>query len=132
MGRGTEGSRASTRVAEQDPRMLNRAALIVRPGAPFIAWAKSLDDSGALPDPTTEQTVYLVDGFDHSLGAAENEAAILESAYEEVFARELFLWHTVEGDWPKKRTLAMFKQWFSIEIHSSVDDLGAEPLEDDE
>jgi hypothetical protein len=43
--------------------MLNRAALIVRPAAPFLAWAKSLDDSGAVPNPAGEQTVYLIPGF---------------------------------------------------------------------
>lgn len=40
--------------------MLNRAAIIVRPDKPFMDWAAVLDDSGHVPNPDDEQTVYLV------------------------------------------------------------------------
>jgi len=38
--------------------MLNRAVVIVRPKQPYLDWALSLDDSGLVPDPGNEQTVY--------------------------------------------------------------------------
>jgi hypothetical protein len=110
--------------------MLNRAALIVRPKQPFIDWAKSLDDTNSAPDPQNEQTVYLVDDFNHDLDKRANEAAVVESVYAEVFARELFLWHTIESRWPTDRSLSAFKSWFTIEIHSSVEDLGDQPITD--
>jgi hypothetical protein len=108
--------------------MLNRAAIVVRPAEPFIAWAKSLDDSGITPDPDGEQTVYLVPEF----GDAREAKDILESVYAEIFHRTLEGWHTLEADWPKNRTLAMFRKWFRIEMHSVVEDLCADPIEDDE
>jgi hypothetical protein len=55
----------------------------------------------------------------------------LASIYAEIFVRELEGWHTIEADWPKKRTFAMFKQWFRVEMHSVVEDVGLEPIEDD-
>jgi hypothetical protein len=107
--------------------MINRGAFVIRPAEPFIAWAKALDDSGLAPDPNGEQTVYLVPSFDDSSEAE----AILASIYAEIFVRELEDWHTIEADWPKKRTFAMFKQWFRVEMHSVVEDVGLEPIEDD-
>ncbi len=108
--------------------MLNRAALRVRPLAPYIAWANSLDDSGVSPEDAREQTVYLVPAFGDDV-EAEN---VLKAVYAEVFARELFAGHTDESDWPKKRTYALFKQWFAVELDSMVEDLCAYPIEDDD
>jgi hypothetical protein len=108
--------------------MLNRGALIVRPKQPYLDWAASLDDSGLVPNPADEQTVYLVPGF------ADDEEAerILRKIYAEVFERELFGWHTDETAWPKNRTFAMFKKWFQFELHSIVEDLCGFELADDE
>jgi len=108
--------------------MLNRAALIVRPAAPYLSWAKRLDDSGAAPDPSGEQTVYLVP----EVGDSDEIEEILESVFGTVFERELYAWHTVEDEWPQDRTLAMFREWFEIEVHSGVDDLCNAPLQDDD
>ena len=45
--------------------MINRAALMVTPAQPFIDWAAGLDDSGILPDPDGEKTIYLIPEFRH-------------------------------------------------------------------
>ena len=108
--------------------MLNRAALRVSPLAPYIEWAKSLDDSGLTPEGAREQTVYLVPEFENEAEAEK----VLKAVYAEVFARELFAWHPDENDWPKRRTYALFRQWFSVELDSMVEDLCAYPIEDDE
>jgi hypothetical protein len=108
--------------------MLNRAALIVRPAEPFLVWASQLDDSGLVPSPDDEQTVYLVPEFEDD----DEREAILEVVFAEVFERELYGWHTDERDWPKNRTLAMFREWFRIELHSIVEDMVDGPLSDDE
>ncbi len=108
--------------------MLNRSALIVRPRQPYLDWAAGLDDSGLVPDPSDEQTVYLIPSIDGDQDAQQ----ILTKVYAEVFERELDGWHTDETAWPKNRTLRMFKEWFQIEVHSVVEDLCSYELSDDE
>lgn len=110
--------------------MLNRAALIVTPAQPYIDWASSLDDSGLSPvsGESDARTIYLIPEYDDEGEIDE----ILERVFAEVFERELEAWHTHEPDWPQNRTLAMFKRWFKIEIHSMIEDLCADPLIDDE
>jgi hypothetical protein len=108
--------------------MLNRAVLIVRPKQPFLDWAAQLDDSGLVPDVEGEQAVYLVPEFDDD----DEAQKVLKRVFAEVFERELFGWHTDESAWPRKRTLALFCEWFKFELHSAVEDLCDYELEDDE
>ena len=106
--------------------MLNRGALIVRPAQPYLDWAASLDDSGILPDPDGEVTVYLVPEYEDDLEAEK----VLRRVYADVFERELFGWCT--DLWPQRRTFAVFKAWLRIEMHSIVEDLGRDSLWDDD
>ena len=108
--------------------MLNRAALIVRPAQPFLDWAANLDDSGLVPTEDDEKTIYLVPQFENEAEARQ----VLQEVFAAVFESELYSWHTDEDDWPQKRTLALFREWFKIEMHSVVHDLCAYPIEDDE
>lgn len=108
--------------------MLNRGVLIVRPKQPYLDWAAGLDDSGVVPDVGGEQTVYLVPSFED-----DDEAwGIIEQGYAEVFERELYGWHTDESAWPQNRTFQLFLEWFEVEFHSVVEDLGDEELMDDD
>ena len=109
--------------------MLNRTALIVCPGQPYIDWAKSLPGSdGIVPTIDGEHTVYLVEEIDDD----RHLERVLKRVYAEIFERELFNWYIDESAWPQKRTFSMFKQWFSIDYHTCVEDLLDGPLEDDE
>jgi hypothetical protein len=47
----------------------------------------------------------------------------LERVHSAIFENELYGWHTEEAAWPQGRDFAMFKAWFSIELHSVVEDL---------
>ena len=108
--------------------MLNRGAVIVRPKEPFIEWARGLDDSGIVPDPTSERTIYLVPEY-----GDDNEAVeVLRLCFEAIFEDELYGWHLDERAWPENRTYDMFRDWFDVEFHSCVTDLCGDPLEDDE
>jgi hypothetical protein len=100
----------------------------VRPAQPYIDWALGVADSGLTPEPNGERTVYLIPEF----GDDEEAKEVLELVYAEVFERELAGWHTDEAAWPTDRSLAAFKRWFNIEMHSVVEDLCADPLLDDE
>ena len=64
--------------------MLNRGVLIVRPKQPYLDWAADLDDSGLVPDPDEEKTIYLIPSFENDDEAWE----IVEDIYAEVFERE--------------------------------------------
>jgi len=108
--------------------MVNRGALIVRPAQPYLDWASGLDDSGIVPDSDGEQTVYLIPSFEDDVEAQK----ILKRIFPEVFERELFAWHTDSAAWPQRRTFAIFKQWFKVELHSIVEDLCAGELVDED
>lgn len=108
--------------------MLNRAALIVRPRQPFLDWAASLEVDGLVPDAAGERTVYLIPEPDDDAHAER----IVRRVFAEIFERELDGWWTDESAWPTKRTFAVFKQWFSIEIHTVIEDLVDDVLHDDD
>ncbi|HLO99447.1 MAG TPA: hypothetical protein VK171_12700 [Fimbriimonas sp.] len=108
--------------------MVNRAAFIVKPAQPYIDWATSVDDSGLIPDPNAECTVYLVP----EVSDEDHLEEIVEQIYEYVFDRELYCWHTEEAAWPQNRTLPMFKEWFTYQVHSVIVDLTDDALVDDE
>lgn len=108
--------------------MLNRVALVVRPKQPFLDWAAQLDDSGLVPNVEGEQTVYLIPQFDDD----DDGQKVLQRVFAEVFERELFGWHTDEAAWPHKRNFALFRKWFTVELHSVVEDLCDFELVDDE
>ena len=108
--------------------MLNRAALIVRPKQPFLDWAAGLDDSGLVPDVESEKTVYLIPEFESD----EEGLRVLKRVYAEIFERELDGWHTDPSAWPQKRDFKTFQQWFSVELHSVVEDVVDDALIDDE
>ena len=91
-------------------------------------WAKSLDDSDVLPDVDGEQTVYLIPEFDDD----EEAESVLRLVHREVFERTLNGWHTVQTAWPRDRSLRAFKKWFTIEMHTLIEDLVDHSLEDDE
>lgn len=99
--------------------MLNRGVVIVRPKQAYLDWAAGLDDSGVVPDPNDEQTVYLIPSYKNDEQAWE----ILEEVYPTIFENELSGWHTDESAWPPKRGFAMFREWFRVELHSVVEDL---------
>lgn len=108
--------------------MVNRSALVVRPKQPFLDWAAQLDSFVVLPDTHGEQSVYLLPMWDTGREAEK----ILKKVYATVFELELFDWHTNKSDWPKKRNLETFREWFHVEMHSFVQDLCRGPIFDDE
>ncbi len=81
-----------------------------------------------MPEVDGEKTVYLIPSFEDTAEAEK----VLKLVFAEVFERELFGWHTDESAWPKRRTLAIFKEWFKIELHSVVEDLCSDELVDDD
>lgn len=111
---------------------VNRAALVVRPREPFIAWAASVDPD--LEDLATSlrghTSVYLVAEDPNGC----EESAPLELYFREVFEQELGSWYLDETAWPQVRDLATFHEWFEVQAESEVIDLeddGALVVEDE-
>lgn len=108
-------------------RMLNRAALIVKPKQPYVDWVNSLDDQGPklnLGDQDEEHTIYLIEEVD----SLSDKSAVLKPYFKAIFEDELMGWHRLERDWPSNRDLATFLDWFDVEVHSMVIDLGHKHL----
>ena len=103
-------------------RSVNRSAVIVRPRDPYVQWARSMDEEAAkftAADLRREPTVYLLPEIDDDDHAEE----LLGECFTGIFENELGGWTTDETAWPGDLTYKMFKQWFDIEINSTVIDL---------
>ena len=107
-------------------RWINRAAIVVRPGRPYVEWASRLDDEAPEHAKLLEKriSIYLV-GEDPD---EKEETAPLERCFKKIFEAELAAWSIDRGDWPKKRTLELFLQWFDVARESVVTDLEAGPI----
>jgi hypothetical protein len=106
---------------------INRSLVILKPKQPFLDWARTLDDEDK--DLTLEQLAedsiaYLIP----EVWQDSDQQLLLESYYDVLFEKQLEGWWTDEADWPKKRSLKMFLDWFEFEFHSLVFDLGDEPI----
>lgn len=112
---------------------LNRASVSLKPRKPVIDWLKDIDRSisadpiGAL-DPLDENgDVFLIPGED-TIESREDAVKWVEKRWSDFFEFELGKWIIDDQLWPKNRTLKLFRDWFDIEYHSMVWDLGNEPL----
>jgi hypothetical protein len=106
---------------------INRAAIVVRPGQPFLDWLHRADPTSnelSLEDLRREPTVYLVP-------ECENEEEVrkyLEEACGPIFEEQLDGWYRVPSSWPNRRDLDAFDRWFEWSFHSMVIDLCNHPL----
>ena len=48
--------------------------------------------------------------------------------YAAVFEQQLSEWSMNLADWPKKRSLKLFREWFEVEVVDGAIDLSPEPL----
>ena len=107
---------------------VNRALLIARPRDPFVAWvaeqAKMSPDEARV-ELDDARPAYLIPPY-----TPENDLdTMLGELCDEVFTCELKQWTEDEARWPEERALATFKQWFEVDLHSIVADLGDNELD---
>lgn len=97
---------------------INRNAIVVKPKKPLFDWVNTLYPGNPISG-KAEGNIYLIREMD------SNEAIEkwLKRNFDQIFQNELNDWHTLETDWPQKRTFKMFQDWFAHEIHSMVLDL---------
>lgn len=105
---------------------INRSLVILKPKQPFLDRTRTLDDEDkdlTLKQLAEDSTAYLIP----ELWQDSDQQELLESCYDVLFEEQLARW-TDEADWPQKRDLKMFLDWFEVEFHSLVFDLCNEPL----
>ena len=105
---------------------LNRTAIALHPKQPFVDWingAEPDDEPIALAEVSIDLRIYLIDEDPND----DSERA-LRGAWREIMEEELFGWCTDEAFWPAPLTYAMFREWFDVEIHSVVKEIGEGPL----
>jgi hypothetical protein len=101
---------------------LNRTAIMVMPGQPFLDWLHRTDPTSgglSLEDLRREPTVYL-------LPESENEEEVRECLKEmcgQIFEEQLDGWYRAPSSWPSRRDLDAFDRWFEWSSHSVVVDL---------
>ena len=110
--------------------LLNRSAVILKPLRPYLEWAKEDDDEGlaelVFENLREEPHVFLLPEYEDPTSQKE----VLERSWPGLFEAMLEGWVTDEEYWPENRTLDMFREWFEIQMVSSVQDLDSDtPLE---
>lgn len=122
-------------MAIERPRFqLNRGLVIIRYKQPYVDWVKMAgdapmeislqqanDDGDSFLLPTYESQIDPVDG-------TEDAIKWVEKRWRMFFEHILESWILDEAEWPQKRSLKMFREWFDIEYKSIVWDMGTEPL----
>lgn len=114
--------------------MLNRAAIILKPKAPFVDWINSSDPSIgneiSIDETNEERTVFLVP--EEAVDDPVNLLHWLKLNWQSLFESELDGWYTDESMWPQDRTFELFQEWVEVECHSCITDTVGEPIYDDE
>ncbi len=102
---------------------VNRIAAIVKPTVKMLQWLKKNPNTTrdyTLADIRKDCTILLIPAFN---GPREAKAYI-DSIYKGIFDSELGSWGFPQSSWPQERTLERFHQWFDIDFHSIVFDIG--------
>jgi len=106
---------------------VNRCAVTVKAKKPFYDWINYVDPAYPIVD-NDEGTVYLIKDLE-SKPKIDNW---IKKNYGKIFANELNGYHTEESEWPQRRTLKVFKEWFSIEVSTLIFDMLDGPILKDE
>ena len=104
--------------------VVNRCAVVVTPRQPMVDWTRPFWTPQEQQMLVTESSLYLIPTYDNEAEAI----ARLQSCHAAIFAAELSLWCRDQELWPRARGFEMFLEWFSLQFHHLVEDLGLEPL----
>ena len=114
-------------------RVLNRTAVSVTGGPPYLAWTGQQDadfNKGAVT--VARARAY---GSAYLLPEFEREEDIQEWVEENapwLFECQLAAWTEDESTWPAVRDLTAFRKWFRVDIHSVVVDVADDDIEGEE
>jgi len=112
--------------------MLNRDLIVVRLKQPFVDWVNEADPYPDGSSMTLDEVNKDISAFLIHDSASQDVERWLKEYYLLLFEAILEEWYVDEALWPRDRSLALFKRWCDVEIHSMVFDLVDEPIVDDE
>ncbi len=109
--------------------MINRAAVIVKGTDTLVSWINEIDPEAeiTIDEVAEDSTVYLISDED-----AEEFDEWVENNFLTVFESELQGWYTDCDVWPTELTIDMFYLWFSVSLHTVVEDTSDEDIIDEE
>ncbi len=101
---------------------VNRGVIVLRPKKLFLDWVNFTDVEGVvltLDQISQDCTAYLTPEIEDDDELRE----FLGENYKLLFEQELAEWIRDEAQWPAKRGLSTFLEWFDVEFHSTVFDV---------
>jgi hypothetical protein len=114
-------------------RVINRTAVTVVGVQPYLDWTRQTESDvnrGTLT--VARARTY---GSAYLLPELDLEEDVWEWVEENVvwlFEFQLSAWTEDESSWPSPRELEMFRNWFRVDIHNVVIDIGDEEIEGEE
>lgn len=114
-------------------RVVNRTAVTIIGAEPYLAWTRSRDADFNRNQLTVVRTkahgsAFLLPEVDFE----EDLREWVEENYAWLFEFQLAAWTNDETAWPANRDLPMFKEWFRIDLHNVVVDVGDDDIEGEE
>ena len=107
--------------------IVDRSAAIIRPKEAFLTWLNALPGNDvvlSLSEIRHDCTVLMVPEVEEP----EDAIAYIDDIADKIFEMELSSWVADEAQWPEKRNLKLFWEWFDVEIHLGVMDAVAEEI----
>jgi hypothetical protein len=114
-------------------RVINRTAVTVVGAKPYLDWTRQNDadfNKGAMTveRAKTYGSAFLLPEFE----LEEDVQDWVEENAGWLFEFQLAAWTDDESAWPESRDLKTFREWFRIDIHSVVVDVGDDEIEGEE
>ena len=114
-------------------RLVNRTAVTLVGAEPYLEWTRTRDADFATGHLTVAHTKSY--GFAVLLPELAQEEDLIEwveDNFSWLFEFQLSQWTHDESAWPQTRDLKTFRNWFRIDIHSTVIDAGDDEIEGEE
>lgn len=111
-------------------RVINRTAITVVGAEPYLDWTRTRDADFNPGNVTVARTKAY--GSAYLLPDSVEEEELLEWVEDNcatLFESQLSAWTEDEAAWPQTRDLRTFRQWFRVDIHSVVVDVGEDEIQ---
>ena len=117
-------------------RLINRTAVSVVGVGPYLEWTRARDAAFApakelsvsVPRAKPFGSVFLLpEGVEE-----EDLLEWIEDNYAVLFESQLSAWTEDESAWPVERDLKAFRQWFRVDLHGVVVDIGDDDIDGEE
>src|SRR5205823_7549590 len=114
-------------------RVVNRTAISITGGQPYIAWTEGHDadvDKGALTVARAKPygTAILLPEFE----LEEDVQEWIEENAGWLFEFQLSAWTDDESSWPATRDVKTFREWFRVDVLSVVVDVADDEIQGEE